>query len=164
MRKVLLASLVICMLALLSTLSMSVHATPPRPASGIWTYIPADMTPIKLADDNTFFEVKSIDIVTGTFDGPGAGVDVLVLHSSGFWTGIGVATFEDCMVDGKSGTLVIRWAAHTTAETGLWSGQWVILSGTGDLANLRGQGTFWGPEEAGGFTYPYSGWIHFDPA
>ena len=158
------ASLVICMLALLSTLSMSVHATPLTPASGTWTYIPADMTLTRSADGNTFYEAKSIDIVTGTFEGPGTGVDILVLHSSGFWTGIGVATFVDCMVDGKSGTLVIRWAAHATAETGLWSGQWVILSGTGELANLRGQGTFWGPVNPEGINYPYSGWIHFEPA
>ena len=30
-------------------------------------------------------------------------------------------------------------------ETPSWTGTWVILSGTGDLAGAHGQGTWWGP-------------------
>jgi hypothetical protein len=44
-----------------------------------------------------------------------------------------------------------------------YHGKWVILSGTGELENLRGQGTFffdnYNPLPSG----PYEGQIHFDP-
>ena len=39
-------------------------------------------------------------------------------------------------------------------------GNWRVLGGTGDLANVHGQGTTWGITE---FMIGYEGWIHFDP-
>jgi len=48
-------------------------------------------------------------------------------------------------VGDKVGTLVIIFVGNTTKYGGIWgSGQWSISSGTGDLANLRGEGSFWG--------------------
>jgi len=40
------------------------------------------------------------------------------------------------------------------------TGHWVILSGTNDLANLRGQGTFQSTEPGAG---TYSGQTHWEP-
>jgi hypothetical protein len=37
---------------------------------------------------------------------------------------------------------------------------WRIVGGTGDLANVHGQGTKWGIDPV---TIEYEGWIHFDP-
>jgi hypothetical protein len=37
---------------------------------------------------------------------------------------------------------------------------WRILGGTGELANVHGQGKKWGVDI---FTIGYDGWIHFDP-
>jgi hypothetical protein len=53
-------------------------------------------------------------------------------------------------IDGKSGTLIIKIAGHN----------WRIISGTGDLANLHGQGTTWRIE---GPVFGYEGQAHFDP-
>jgi len=52
--------------------------------------------------------------------------------------------------DGKSGTLIIKIAGHN----------WRIISGTGDLANLHGQGTTWRIE---GPVFGYEGQVHFNP-
>jgi len=40
-------------------------------------------------------------------------------------------------------------------------GVWRILGGTGDLANVQGQGTKWAGNDV--FTMEYEGVIHFDP-
>ena len=67
-------------------------------------------------------------------------------------------------VDGREGTLEMlilkAWGDPTIPG---FHGKWVILSGEGELENLRGQGTFffdsYNPLPAG----PYEGQIHFDP-
>jgi len=69
-------------------------------------------------------------------------------------------------VDGKAGTVVVRLIGKKP-EGGDWFGSWVILSGTGDLENLRGQGIWRGPGYEGPQIpgdYPdiyYSGHIRF---
>jgi len=167
MRKMLSAALLMCIVALLSTLSVPVvHATPPTPASGTETYTP-HITGMRFADGNTFLDVTSDDFWTGTFVGHSHSVYRAVIYSSGFWYGEGLTTFEYCTVAGKSGTLVMVMVGKKSAVYPFWwSGKWVILSGTGDLANLRGQGTWWGPgAPAPGVegSVSYSGKIHFEP-
>lgn len=46
----------------------------------------------------------------------------------------------------------------------MW-GQWVIVSGTGGLANVHGRGTWWGPgmNEEGADLW-YDGDVHFHPS
>lgn len=45
-------------------------------------------------------------------------------------------------VDGKTGTLQILTTAVQAEPDQLMSGEWTITSGTGELANYRGQGTW----------------------
>lgn len=71
-------------------------------------------------------------------------------------------------MSGKWGTLEMRVVGSSPDVPTGWEGKWVILSGTGDLANLRGQGTWWGPgyDPANPLEYgkiDYSGKIHFEP-
>jgi hypothetical protein len=70
-------------------------------------------------------------------------------------------TFEGTVND-KEGTLLIHLNAKgiSGGSPGTLKGTWVIISGTGDLANLRGQGTF---TNAGMGVFSYKGQIHFDP-
>ncbi len=51
---------------------------------------------------------------------------------------MGVALFNGVVGD-REGTLVIRFVVKKTDAEADWSGKWVILSGKGGLANLRGQ-------------------------
>jgi len=63
-------------------------------------------------------------------------------------------------VEGKSGTLTMYLEAKGTTPFTNLEGTWVIVDGTGDLANLHGQGTWW---KLLGPGLGYEGQIHFDP-
>jgi hypothetical protein len=167
MRKMLLTPLIVCMVALLSLLFMPVHATKPIPASGIWTYtFPSTFIETREADGNTFIYADEDGLWhDGTFLGTSYDVFTVVVHPSGFWNVRGLSFF-DGTVDGKEGSLVILFVGKKTGEPFLWSGQWVILSGTGELADLHGQGTWWGPGALEPWVpgdLEYSGQIHFKP-
>ena len=69
-----------------------------------------------------------------------------------------VDTFSEATVMGKTGGLTIR-LNMVVDVTETYTGTWVIIGGTGELANLHGQGTVSGPKTAVG----YSGQVHFDP-
>ena len=158
-RKMLSAALMMCIVAILSTLSISsAHATPPTTASGDWTYIVTHEEITREADGNTFIYGEDVGTWTGTFDGTSDETFIVVVHRSGFMYYKGLLDFTGT-VDGKSGTLVIRTVGKYDPGTEEWSGQWVIISGTDDLANLRGQGTFRGIS----YAVEYSGKVHFDP-
>jgi len=66
-------------------------------------------------------------------------------------------------VEGKPGTLTMHMEAkigYPTVTYPSLEGTWVIISGTGDLANLHGQGTWW---NSPGQVLVYEGQMHFDP-
>ncbi|MDH3399085.1 MAG: DUF3224 domain-containing protein [Acidimicrobiia bacterium] len=146
---------------------MVVPAAAARPidVGGTWFYVPDDFDPepTKVAGQNVF--ISNGDV--GTWANPtpvgleGISIEafVVVAHKKhGTYQGRMDFTGE---VDGKAGTLVIKangsgpWPPGP--GSGDWSGSWVILSGTGDLSNLRGQGSWWGPL---GFLN-YDGKVHF---
>ena len=158
MRKMLLTPLIVCIVALLSTLSIPVHATPPITASGTWIYAP-EIIDMRVAGGNTFLLGKDVANWTGTFNGTSTEDFTVVAHRSGFMYYKGLVFFGGT-VDGKSGTLVIRTVGKTPPDIEEWSGKWVILSGGGDLENLRGQGTWW---QISPLNLVYSGKVHFDP-
>ena len=96
----------------------------------------------RLADGNAFYNGPAYATWTGTFDGASTEDYVVVYHSSGFQWYMGEVMFVGT-VDGITGTLVIKMQGRKVGED--WSGTWVIISGTGGLTNLHGQGTWSGP-------------------
>ena len=90
---------------------------------------------------------------------------MVVVHPSGKTSFNGTLSF-DGKVNGEPGTLKMSLVGQCCDEQGYWKIQWVILSGTEGLANLRGQGTMFGPG-AGGFEIwgyqEYDGKYHFEP-
>jgi len=155
-----LSALIICIVALLPMLLIpAAYATPSEPASGTWAYTVTHIEDTKVAGGNTFRYGEEIGTWTGTFVGTSFDYFELVVHPSGFVTCQGQINFEGTVNGDKSGTMVILFVGKKNLEINLWSGKWVILSGTGDLANLRGKGTWEGPS----FNLDYSGQIHFDP-
>ena len=65
-------------------------------------------------------------------------------------------------VDNKEGTLTMLLEAKFTYPTVTYpslEGTWIIISETGDLANLRGEGTWW---NSPGQILEYEGQIHFN--
>lgn len=170
MRKMLSATLTVCILALLFTLSMpAVHATLPTPVTGTFDYTYA-ITGTKAADGNLFIYATEHEWWFGDFAGEADSVFRVEVFSEGFWNVWLRSTFTGTVGD-KSGTLVLQLVGKRTwwdEERFWWFGQWVVLSGTEGLANLHGQGTWWGPGFEG-LEIPgerpdiyYSGQIHFD--
>jgi len=96
------------------------------------------------------------DIVgTGTYAGRWVLHDVdYVSETFGAVNVLGTYTM-DVTYDGKSGTLTVR------AGGGGGNAMWRIVSGTGDLENLRGHGTL--EEMVLMYMYRFTGQVHFDP-
>ena len=146
---------------LLSTLLIPiVQATPSITVGGDWKYGYTGFDIIKLADGNAIVSVTEHGDWAGDFVGTSEMVVSGVIHSKGFITFEGVINFDGKVLD-KVGTLVIRYAGKVTSAGEIIS-HWVIQSGTGDLVNLCGQGTFSGVGGPGDL-FQYSGKIHFEP-
>jgi hypothetical protein len=184
MKKTVLTLLALVML--LSVLSLSASAGPPEEVSGLWQYIPYvkvhnaagecvppgenDTRPpcIREADGNTFMQTFETGKWSGSFVGVSTEDGKVVVHRSGDWSFNAIVSFSEVTVSGKSGTLKMSVNGRLSRydEDGWWYGRWVILSGTGELATLRGQGTWWGPGapdvgQEGDIWY--AGKIHFAP-
>ena len=157
--------LVLCCITLLSALLIPViHATKAIPVSGRWTYTPAPIS-TRWAGSNFIVDGHEESKWTGTFEGSSYDTFTVIKHdaypdpnSPRFVNVIGVINFVGT-VEGKEGTLVIKFVGKTGEETGEWYGTWVILSGTDELENLRGRGIWWGPST----DLDYTGKIHFEP-
>lgn len=117
-------------------------ASPQINVSGTWEYIPTfEFT--KVAGSNLFVSGTDVGFWDGTFEGESYEEYVAVFHKS-HGTYQGRMEFEG-EVDGKFGTLTIKTNGSGPFPLPVdWSGTWVILSGTGELENLHGQGTWWG--------------------
>jgi hypothetical protein len=141
-----------------------VQAGPPEGASGLWQYKPYILE-AREAGGNTFLKTFEEGLWTGTFHGTSTEDGKVVIHRTGAWSFNAIVSFQG-EVHGKSGTLEMSVVGKAPDGTSDWQGKWVILSGTGELATLRGQGTWWGPgapePETWGDIY-YAGKIHFEP-
>ena len=161
MRKILIM-LLICGIAVASILSTSTlvadarHARDKIRASGEWTYVSLGKD-IRSGEGYMFILGEETGTWTGTFTGTSHDYFQAVKQPSGVvYLSYGLIFFEGT-VDGRYGTLVISFAPGENVG-GEWSGKWKILSGTGDLENLSGQGKWWGPSQ----DLDYKGRIYFE--
>jgi hypothetical protein len=122
------------------------------PASGTFVDV-VTSTQVRMADGNLIITQTISQTLMGTFIGTASQQATTVVHRTGAANFFGAETCT-CTVAGKTGSLVIGFSG-TIAPTGSFEGQFVIVSGTGDLANLNGRGTIQSPNV-------YTGVIHFD--
>ena len=163
MKKKLLVLLAVIMVLLV--VSIPALADPPENAEGVWGYFPVLAGAPKEAGCNTFLPTYDDAVWTGTFEGEAIDNGTVVIHCNGKVSYDGTSSFVG-EVNGESGTLEMSSVGKCCDENGHWKGQWVILSGTGGLATLRGQGTWFGPGAGGLYNYgevEYEGNIHFEP-
>lgn len=76
----------------------------------------------------------------------------------------GIVTF-DGEVAGETGTMQIMFVGKSPGNLFVWSGTWRILSGTSDLGDIHGNGTWESADPNGphpGYVH-YEGRIHFTP-
>jgi hypothetical protein len=153
----------VCIGVLLSLfLIPAASATPPMPVLGQWSYLPYKVVIPKTAGSNIFKSGEENGRWLGSFVGTSVDSFEVIAHHAIFATCQGHISFTGT-VDGKSGTLSINFIGKKSLVTGLWSGTWVILSGTDGLANLHGEGTWGGPGYLNDGEYgllTYSGMIH----
>jgi hypothetical protein len=159
--RILSISFVIAVLLLTSNPAL---AGPPEPAEGLWQYQPFILE-VREAGCNTFMKTFENGVWTGTFEGTSTEDGRVVIHCSGAWSFKAIVSFEGS-VAGKTGTFEMSVVGKRPDATADWVGKYVILSGTGDLADLRGQGVWWGPGAPApgewGDIY-YEGDYHFKP-
>ena len=157
------AILVALTLALLFSVSLSVvHATNSTPVSGQIIIQGATNVVMEQAgnSDNVVTTLNLHGVFTGSIAGSYTSESRWVTHNHGTtdsWThALGVDTISPATVLGKTGTLIFM----INGKTGE-GGTWVIIGGTGDLANLRGQGTY--ASSGNPYVMSYEGQIHFEP-
>jgi hypothetical protein len=141
-------------------------------AEGVWRYLPVPPDPPEFdfsfkkdEDDPNLYTTGSwISDLTGTFTGKSKDLGFAIFHDAGLAIFIDTLTFESVEVDGKSGGLELYVLG--SGVPGDWKGSWFITSATGDLAGLRGEGTWEGPGWEGDpevmGEINYTGSIHFE--
>lgn len=141
----------------------TVYATPPEPASGTFSVTQITGLSIEPAGGGNFIiEQTTAGVFTGTFSGTFVDELRAVLHPNGFVNAQGTITCT-CSVAGKSGTIVFNQTSRGPVGAS-FQGKAIIISATGDLANLHGTFDIQGTVDQNGFaTITYSGQIHFDP-
>ena len=165
MRKMRLTVLTGIFVVFLLSFVTPIQAGPPETASGQFVYFGTGATP-RFAGCNLFLDITEIAEWTGTFAGWSTDEGKAVGHCNGDWSVKETMTFDVVEVDGRIGGLVLSIVGSRPAGAAEWYGHWVILKGTGELANLRGQGSWWGPGAPDPFTPGeifYDGKYHFEP-
>ena len=134
----------------------------------VWCYLPTELEVIKTVGGNTFYHIVDEGAWTGIFTGTSVDSGTTMFHPNGNGNYDGWVSFASVEVAGKSGGLEMRVTGSIPKGDAGWFGYWVILNGTGELAGLHGQGTWWGPGwNPGNPTVcghiDYAGNIHFEP-
>jgi hypothetical protein len=174
MNKKLLVTLIVVLLLSLGAFPV-LATTPDDSVQGRWCYGDIIQEEIKTVGGNVFYNLDDSGAWIGTFDGYSSDDGRLIVHALGYTLFKSKVTFESVTVDGKEGGLKMRvngWLP-SGADLSEYEGRWVIIGATGELAGLRGRGTWGGVElynpecsaiDGGKFfaSVPYSGYIHFE--
>lgn len=156
---------IVCLLIIMAVVLFPVaaYASPPTAASGTLenaVSVPGDM---RVAGGNIIITETEYAEIHGTMEGDYILEFRAVIHSNGKLNMYGISTIDQCTVNGNTGTIIMSLTGTgvmSSPVSGALQGEWVIIKGTGELANLHGQGTFTVGVGVGG---TYSGKIHFDP-
>ena len=147
------------------------YTTPPTEGSGTFDMSIPDVFPpdIRFAGKNMIVHAwGGGGELFGIFKGTWIHDERAVVHPSGMVTLNGVWDTPDGVTfNGLGGTLEdtvhVRYSA-TVSVTGVMHGRFVIISGTGELENLRGQGTILFDPAIDPVLVYYTIRYHFDPS
>jgi Protein of unknown function (DUF3224) len=132
-------------------------ASQPFAANGTFTTVSSTTTQVQQDGSNKISRMTQQGVIYGGIAGSLTNEETLTLYpdNTGAFSGSMTCT---CTVAGKSGILMWSYIGTQTAD-GSFQGQVFDIHGSGDLAQLHGQGEFRGQGSHG----TYSSQLHFDP-
>lgn len=134
-------------------------AGPPIAASGSYRQVSFVPSNFRTSGGVTFFDFTEHDSLSGTFSGTSVIQGSCVTRASGQTVCQAVETFTGTVAgQGGPGDTVTFRDVITIDSTGAVQASFRVVSGTGALANLRGQGTVQGTS-----TGSYTGLVVFAP-
>lgn len=136
-------SLAFCCLVL-TALSGAAVAQEPIPVSGTFDYTPEVFARVP-GGGGVFVDASEAEVWTGDIEGTAAAPFRVVVGPDGSFEAWILAEFEGTVLGEYGGTMVMASRYTRPAATAHWTGEWIILSGTGDLENVHGHGSAWGP-------------------
>jgi hypothetical protein len=161
-RKILLTVLALALVLLATPYIGNAYAKPPEAVAGeiVLTSVVLSEPPRPAGEsDNTILRLDILEEWSGDIEGTATTEASWIVHNSPYtnpdaWVNVhAIITFSDVTVLDRSGTLTIKIDVEGTEA------HWTIMGGTGELANVRGQGK--GSIATEPFTY--TGLVHFDP-
>jgi len=155
MRRLALASILVVVLVGFATGPAA--ASPPKTASGTFSFLSDAFTPIRNAGANSFWLEQASRSYDGDLVGVASDVDVFVARGDHF-RAHGTETCTDCTIGGRGPgdfTAVFTYEGASNATGFTYSGHLTFLGGTGGLSGLHGQGTFSGNEADSTYAYSY---------
>lgn len=126
-------------------------------ASGTFSILSDEFTPIGDAGTNSFFQERASVSYAGDLVGVASDVGVFVARGDHF-RAHGTETCTDCTIGGRGPgdyTAVYSYRGVSNATGFTYSGHLTFLRGSGGLSGLQGQGTFSGNEVATDYSYRY---------
>ncbi len=140
------------MVLLILMLAVPVFASPPVAGNGFFFPISEPVvTDLRTANGNSFITQTVVYQLVGVTNGIYTQVERVKVEANGQALVQASGVCNPCTIEGRSGIVYFRVIGHKDNI-----GQVIVIGGMGDLANLRGQGTF------DGNTGSYVLNLHFD--
>jgi hypothetical protein len=158
MRRILAVSLLAMALSVVFPLAAFASAPVHTTASG--TLLSHTQNLVRAADGNLIFSAVDIVSLTGGVSGLVTDTYTLTVHADGSIAGHGIETCSACTIGGHSGGYTEVFSFTATANFATFAGSFAVLSGSGGLSGLHGQGTFQGAGLSETVALNY----HFEPA
>lgn len=127
------------------------------PASGSFVEVSFVQSNVRGVGGITLFDFTATDTLSGTLSGTSVVQGSCVVRASSQGVCHALETFTGS-VAGRSGTAIFRDVLFLDLATGASRGSFAVVGGTGNLATLRGYGTF-----EGRGTGPYTGEVSVGP-
>jgi hypothetical protein len=160
LRTVLRASLAV--IAAIALSAQPAAATAPSTGNGNFTFTSMTGTSSRAAGPNTIITASATGMLSGALAGTFTDELRQVFQADGTSQFHGTLTCV-CTVGGMRGTVVLRFeGSGTGGSAGSVAGQFTVISASGDLEGLHGQGTFAQTSPAVAGTYQIN--MHRDPS
>ena len=143
-------------------LAQPAAATEPSTGSGNFVFTSMTPTGARTADSNTIITANATGALSGALTGTFTEELRQVFHADGTSDFHGTVTCT-CTIGGMTGTVVLRFeGSGTGGSAGSVAGQFTVVSASGNLEGLHGQGTFAQTSPAVAGTYEIN--MHRDPS